>query len=382
LNLYEFQSKRIFSENGISIPRGRCAESAEEAVEVANEIQRPVVVKAQVLVGGRGLAGGIRFAKNPEETGKVASQMLGGLVKGEKTRIVLVEEKLEASSELYAGVTYDFRKKCPVIVASSRGGVDIETVAREHPQDIARSTIDSLRGFAPYIGRELAAEIGLKGNVSVQYANVVAALWRIFERHDAELVEANPLATVGDRLVALDAKLNIDDKAFFRQKDLMDKIRQIPTDRLEGFEIRRYQARQMGIPTYIEMEGNLGVIADGAGTGMLTLDLIADAAGNTGVYCEMGGEATAELMENTLKAVLSVNRTRVVLVNLIGGLNRMDEMAKGITSYLKKNPTRIPIIVRMSGTMEEEGRRVLGEIGIHAYDDLYEAVENAVHLSK
>mgnify|MGYP001093530212 CR=1 FL=1 len=382
MNLYEFQSKRIFSENGIPIPRGRCVESAEEAAQVASEIQRSVVVKAQVLVGGRGLAGGVRFAENPEETGKVASQILGGMVKGQKTRIVLVEEKLEASSELYAGVTYDFRMKCPVIVASSRGGVDIETVAREHPQDIARITIDSLRGFSPYIGRELASEIRLKANVSFQYANVVAALWHIFKRYDAELVEANPLAIVGDRLVALDAKLSLDEKASFRQKDLMDRIEQIPIDRLEGFEIRRYRARQMGIPTYIEMEGNLGVVADGAGTGMLTLDLIADSAGKTGVYCEMGGETTMELMENALKAVLSVDRTRVVLVNLIGGLNRMDEMAKGITSYLTKNPTRIPIVVRMSGTMEEEGRRILREIEIHAYDDLYEAVQEAVHLSR
>jgi len=382
LNLYEFQSKKIFVENGIAIPRGRCVQTAEEAVTVANEMQRPVVVKAQVLVGGRGLAGGIEFAENPELTGKVASQILGGLVKGKKVRIVLVEEKLEASSELYAGVTYDFRVRCPVIVASSRGGVDIETVAREHPDDIARRIIDPLRGFHPYMGRELAAEIGLKGSHSVQYARVVAALWRIFERHDAELVEANPLAIVEDRLVALDAKLSLDDKAFFRQKDLMEKIQEVPIDRMEDYEIRRYQARQAGIPTYIEMEGNLGVIADGAGTGMLTLDLISDGGGKTGAYCEMGGETTAELMENTLKAVFSLDRTRVVLVNLIGGLNRMDEMARGITSYLKKNPTRTPVIVRMSGTMEEEGRRILGEIGIQAYDNLYEAVEKAVHLSR
>lgn len=382
MRLYEYQSKKIFSEMGISVPRGRCVRTTQEALEVAREIGGPVVVKAQVLVGGRGLAGGIKFADSPEEAQEVASKILSGFVKGEKTRAVLIEERLVASRELYAGVTYDFQEKCPVIVSSSHGGVDIETTAKEHPQEISRKTIDPFKRFEPYMGRELATEIGLRGNDSAQYANVVGALWRIFEQYGAELVEANPLAVVSNRLVSLDAKLTVDDKSLFRQRDFAGKIEQTSIGPLEGFEFRRYQARQMGIPTYIEMEGNLGVIADGAGTGMLTLDLISDSGGKTAVYCEMGGETTAELMENTMKAVLSVDRTSVVFVNLIGGLNRMDEMAKGITNYLKKNPTKIPVVVRMSGTMEEEGRRILSTIGIDGYDDLYEAIEKAVQLTR
>jgi len=380
--LYEFQSKKIFSEMGISVPRGRCVRIAQEAMKVAREIGGPVVVKAQVLVGGRGLAGGIKFADSPEEAQEVASEVLNGFVRGEKTYAVLVEERLEPSCQFYAGVTYDYGKKCPVIVASSHGGVDIETTAKEHPQEISRKMVDPFKRFEPYMGRELAAEIGLRGNDSIQFANIVGALWRIFEQYGAELVEANPLAVVSNRLVSLDAKLILDDKSLFKQRDFAGKIEQASIGPLEGFEFRRYQAKQMGIPTYIEMEGNLGVIADGAGTGMLTLDLIADSGGKTAVYCEMGGETTAELMENTMKAVLSVDRTCVVLVNLIGGLNRMDEMAKGITNYLQKNPTKIPVVVRMSGTMEGEGRRILSTIGIDGYDDLYEAIEKAVQLTR
>jgi len=303
-------------------------------------------------------------------------------LKGEKPRAVLVEEKLQASKELYAGMTYDFNLKCPVAIASSHGGVDIETLAKEHPRDIVRKPIDPFRSFKPYMGRAMAAEIGLQGILSIQYANVMNSLWRIFEQHDAELVETNPLAIVGDRLIALDAKLNLDDKSLFRQSTLLNNIEPMPPPRSEGVESRRSRAKEMGIPTYMEMEGNIGAIADGAGTGMLTLDLVVDSGGKIGVYCEMGGETTAELMENTMKAVLSVERTHVILINLIGGLNRMDEMARGITNYLKKHPTKVPVVVRMSGTMEEDGRRILGTEGIQAYGNLYEAVERAVHLSR
>jgi succinyl-CoA synthetase beta subunit len=210
----------------------------------------------------------------------------------------------------------------------------------------------------------------------------MARLWCIFEKHDAELVEANPLAITGDRLVALDAKLNLDDKSITRQSDLMRSIQPLPSDQKDSLQHRRSRARELEIPTYIEMQGNIGVVADGAGTGMLTLDLVNDFGGRTGVYCEMGGETTAGLMENTMKAVLSVSSTRVVLVNLIGGLNRMDEMAKGIAHYLKKHRTSVPIVVRMSGTMEEEGRRILSGERIQTHDNLYEAVEEAARLAR
>lgn len=382
MQLYEFQAKKIFEQNGISIPRGRMAQTALEAEGIAEELGGIVVIKAQVLTGGRGLAGGIRFAQGPEQAHKIAEEVLSTQVKGEQPRAVLVEEKLQASHELYCGVTYDFRQKSPIVMASFRGGVDIEAVAKENPQNVARRLLDPFKGFSPFMGREMAAEIGLQGNVALQYANAMARLWCIFEKHDAELVEANPLAITGDRLVALDAKLNLDDKSITRQSDLMRSIQPLPSDQKDSLQHRRSRARELGIPTYIEMQGNIGVVADGAGTGMLTLDLVNDFGGRTGVYCEMGGETTAGLMENTMKAVLSVSSTRVVLVNLIGGLNRMDEMAKGIAHYLKKHRTSVPIVVRMSGTMEEEGRGILSGERIQTHDNLYEAVEEAARLAR
>ena len=382
MQLYEFQAKEVFRQSGIPVPKGRLARTAEEAAKVAEELGNTVAIKAQVLVGGRGLAGGVKFADSPEQAGKAASEIFDSIIRGERPRVVLVEERLSPLKELYAGVTYDFRERSPVVIASSQGGVDIEAVSREHPEAIARKHVDPFKSFWPYVGRQLATEIGLEGKIVNEYANVARCLWRIFEQYDAELVEANPLAITGERLVALDAKLNLDDKSVSRQSDLLKTIQPVPTDQVEGYESRRYRARRLGIPTYIEMEGNVGVVADGAGSGMLTLDLLADHGGKTRVYCEMGGETTAELMENTLLATLAVKDVRVVLVNLIGGLNLMDEMAKGIASYLRKHPTKAPIIVRMSGTNQDEGRRILDANGIRWFDSLNEAVEMAAEISR
>jgi succinyl-CoA synthetase beta subunit len=382
MQLYEFQAKRVFQDYGIAIPQGRLARTTEEAGEVAKALGKPVAIKAQVLVGGRGLAGGVKFGQTPREVRDAASKILRMTIRGEKVRALLVEEKLEAVRELYAGVTWDYRSKCPVLVASSRGGVDIESVAREHPDNVARRNIDSFVGFSPYQGREIAARIGLKGDEVTQYAKVMQILWNIFKEHDAELVEVNPLAALeGGRLVAFDAKLNLDDKSIPRQSDLLGRIEQIPVDSSESVHYRRTRARELGIPTYIEMEGDMGIIADGAGSGMLTLDLVSDLGGSPKVYCEMGGEATPQLMENTMQAAMNVEGVKVVLINLIGGLNRMDEMAKGITSYVMKNPSKVPIVVRMSGTMDDEGRSILASSRIQSFDNLYDAAEKAVGLS-
>ncbi len=382
MQLYEFQAKSVFQENGIPTPRGILCRNVQEAVEAAERLKAPVVVKAQVLAGGRGLAGGIKPAENPTEAGKLASQILGMTIKGERPAALLVEEKLVPTRELYTAITYDYQHKCPVIICSSRGGVDIETVAKQYPANVVRKQIDPFRGLSAYHGRDLAGQIGLVGDTVVQYAAIVSGLWKIFKKHDAELVEINPMAvTSNGKLIALDAKLNLDDKSTARQSDLINRLAKIALTELEGYEARRARAKELGIPTYIEMQGNIGVIADGAGTGMLTLDLLADYGGKTSVYCEMGGETTAELMEKTMLATLSSKSVKVVLINLIGGLNLMDEMAKGITSYLKKHQTNIPIVVRMSGTREEEGRRILSADKIQSYDNLYEAVQKAVDLS-
>jgi len=383
MQLYEFQAKQVFREYGISIPKGRLATSADQAAQIASELGRAVAIKAQVAVGGRGLAGAVKFAADPNEAEKIASTVLGMDVRGETPTCVLVEEKMEIVRELYAGITWDYANKCPVIVASSRGGVDIESVARNHPRDIARLTIDPFRGYSAYHGRELATRIGLTDSEVGLYSSVLSSLWAIFSEHDAELIEANPLAVLHDgAFVALDSKFNLDDKSIYRQSDFIDRLGKMPTPPPEGLAYRRFRAKERGIPTYIEMEGNIGVVADGAGSGMLTLDLVADAGGKTRAYCEMGGEATAQLIESAVQVVLTNEDVRVVLINLIGGLNLMDEMAKGIANYVVAHSPKLPIVVRMSGTREDEGRRILSEHKIEFFDNLYDAVETAVRFSK
>jgi succinyl-CoA synthetase beta subunit len=382
MQLYEFQAKQIFKEFRVPVAKGRLATTVESAVQVANEIGRPVAVKAQVLTGGRGLSGGIQFGSDPAEVRKIASVVLNTPLRGERPLALLVEEKFEPMRELYAAVTWDYQHKCPVMIASSRGGVDIEAIAKEHPGDVSRTHIDLFKGFSSYQGRMLAAKIGLAASVAVQYSNILNALWNIFEKHDAELVETNPLALLADgTLVALDAKLNLDDKSIHRQSDLIGRIDKMP-EALDGFAQRRVHARELGIPTYIEMNGNIGVISDGAGSGMLALDLVADFGGKTRIYCEMGGEITPELMGRTMMVCLMIEGVKVLLINLLGGANRMDEMAIGITTYLASHPAEVPILVRMSGTRQEEGRKMLVDSGIAFFDNPYEAAEKAVDLSR
>ena len=384
MRLYEFQAKRIFQKYGIAIPNGCVAKSVDEIVRVSKLFKRPLALKAQVLVGGRGVAGGVLFVGESDDVAKSGAHLLNRVIGTQKPAAVLVEEKLTPIRELYAGVTWDYGHKCAVLMGSSRGGVDIELVAKEHPEEVVQQKVDPFVGFSAYQARTIAGMIGLKGDQLVQYINALTALWRIFQEHDAELVEANPLALLqGTEMVALDAKLVLDDKSLFRQSKLLTEIEELPMSAPAGFEYRRLHAKGLGIPTYIEMpDGDIAIIADGAGSGMLTLDLVMDLGGRTRVYCEMGGEITSDLMEKTMMVSLSLEGLRVLLINLIGGLNRMDEMAIGITNYLSKNPPKIPIFIRMSGTRQEEGRRILVESGLEFFDDLNRAVERAVKASE
>ena len=380
MQLYEFQAKTIFRKHGIPTPNGLIARTCEEAVEAAKKIGLPVAIKAQVLLGGRGLAGGIKIVKSSEDVVSVASTILRTDLKSEKPIALLIEEKLDIAKELYCSVTWDYPKKCPVLIASSSGGMAIESIARDRPSEVVTLPIDPYPGYSQYVGRHLSARIGLQGQEVVTFGNIVNRLWNVFREHDAELVEVNPVGVLcnGD-MVAVDAKLTLDDKSLFRQKEVIDEMPVVPYDG-KGLAYRRLRAKELGIPTYFEMEGEIGVLSDGAGTGMLTLDLIHDAGGKIRVYCEMGGEATPELMEKTLTTAANAGNVRVVLVSLIGGLNRMDEMAEGIIRYVHNQKSKPQIVVRMAGTQEDEGRRILSENGIAHHDDLYEAVQATVNV--
>jgi succinyl-CoA synthetase beta subunit len=381
MQLYEFQAKTVFRKHGIQTPNGLMAGTCEEAVEAAKKIGLPVAIKAQVLHGGRGLAGGIMIVKSSEDVFSVASTILRTDLKSEKPVALLIEEKLDIAKELYCAVTWDYPGKRPILIASSSGGMAIESIARSRPSEVVTLPIDPYLGYSQYVGRHLGARIGLQGKEVVTFGNIVNRLWNVFREHDAELVEINPVGVLcnGD-MVAVDAKLTLDDKSLFRQKEVIDEMPVVPCGGKGGLAYRRLRAKELGIPTYIEMEGEIGVLSDGAGTGMLTLDLIQDAGGKIRVYCEMGGEATPELMEKTLTTAANSGHVGVVLVTLIGGLNRMDEMAEGIVRYVNSQKSKPKIVVRMAGTQEDEGRRILSENGVAYYDDLYEAVQATVNV--
>jgi len=389
LRLYEFQAKKIFADHGIKVPNGCVVNSPVEAGKITEEFGVPVAVKAQVLMGGRGLAGGVKFAQNPDEAQKLTTHILGGSLKEEDINCVLVEEKIPIETEYFAGVTLDYHSKTPVVIASSRGGVDIEKIALEHPAEIVKEKIHPPLGLTDFQARRIAKKNGLKGRNMLSFATILKSLYSMLLDLEATLVEVNPLALAADgSFIAVDAKIVLDDNALFRHHELLSELeayKKIPT---EGVKFRKSLAEKAEIPTYIELSGNIGIIADGAGTGMLTLDLTKDLGGAVETYCELGGRATPELIEEAMNIVLSNGNIHVLLINLIGGLNRMDEMAKGITSFLSKNTKRLElvgkpeIIVRMSGTLEEEGRKILGEAGIGSFDNIYDAIEKALELSR
>jgi succinyl-CoA synthetase beta subunit len=383
MRLPEYRSKQIFAENGLKVPRGSVASTPEEAGRIARELGVPVAVKAQVLVGGRGLAGGIRFAEDAEHAEEIAGETLGGFLRGQDVDRVLVEEKIQIDREYYASVTLDYDNRCPVVIVSSEGGVDIEATAREHPEAIIKELVDRQLGLTDYQARRIAKKIGLGGREMTQFAGVISSLHRIIHEYDASLVEINPLVLAeGKGFIAADAKIVLDDSAYFRHRALyvgLGSDKRMPEG---GGKLRKALAENAEIPTYIELEGGMGIIADGAGTGMLTFDLVKDHGGEIETYCELGGKATPALIEEAMRIVLSNEKVRALLINLIGGLNRMDEMAEGIVAYVSKNrPVEAEVVVRMCGTMEQEGREILRSQGITAFDNIYEAIERAVELS-
>ena len=388
MRLYEFQAKEIFAKHGIKVPKGRVAYSSVEAGKIAEEFGVPVAVKAQVLVGGRGLSGGIKFAQNPDEAQELAAYILGGTLKKEDVNCVLIEEKIPIEAEYFAGVTIDYQSKSPVVIASSRGGVDIESIALEYPCEIIKEKINTPFGLTDFKARRIAKNIGLKGRNMLSFATILKSLYSMLLDYDATLVEVNPLAlTTDSSFIAVDAKIVLDNDAYFRHRELFSELEAFKMTPTEGAKLRKALAEKAEIPTYIELSGNIGIIADGAGTGMLTLDLTMDFGGDVETYCELGGRATPELIEEAMNIVLSNGNVHILLINLIGGLNRMDEMAKGITSFLSKKNKRLAraseseIVVRMSGTLEEVGRKILKEAGIDSFDNIYDAIKRAVELA-
>ncbi len=377
MKLLEYQAKQVFGKYGLPIPRGGVAGTPEEAKEAASKIGGSVAVKAQLPVGGRGKSGGILFAETPDEAMKAAGRLLGSMLKDIEVRRVLVEEKLSIKDELYLGMTLDRTNRSYVVLASREGGVDIEEVAAKTPERIVRYVVDPLGGLRPYHARWVARRLGYSGRDMNSLTNVILRLYNVVQKTDAELTEINPLAATDAGFVAADARLNVDNNALFRHLDLAQMSQEAEEAELSE---REREARGLGL-TYVELDGDIGVIGNGAGLTMATIDTVTLHGGRPANFLDLGGGASAELIGTGVSYVLSDLRVRALFVNILGGITRCDETARGVIEARERTGSGKPIVVRMTGTKEEEGKRLLKEAGIDALDTMEEAAERVVALA-
>ena len=379
MDLYEYQGKRLFAEAGIPVARSRLATSIAEAREVAREIGLPLVVKAQVLSGGRGKAGGVRMAASEMQLVAAARDILEMAIQGRRVAALLVEEAVAIERELYLAVTLDRHRRCPLLLFSTRGGMDIEEVAREEPQALLSAPIDPLTGVRDdQVERVVdAATAGVEGGdaraLGESLTEVVRRVWELYRSKDATLVEINPLVVCASgQVLALDAKVSLDDNALYRHSG-MEEWRGVEDE-------RERRAAEAGVK-YVSLDGDVGVLGNGAGLVMSTLDLIAGAGGRPANFCDVGGGARAQQVVAALAVVLSDTRVRAVLVNIFGGLTRGDEVARGLLDGLAAAGATLPVVVRLDGNQAEQGRALIAAAelaNVAAAADVDDAVERVV----
>lgn len=365
MDLLEHEAKELFAKYGISVPQGLVLSEPREL----DDARFPAVVKAQVPVGGRGKAGGIKFAMLPRELFEYTNQLLDTTLHGFKVRQVLIEERLNIKRELYLGITIDRSVKLPVALSSRKGGVNIEDVPERY---ICKCYINPLIGIQSFMVRDLVDGLKLNKAEKKQVAQILRQLYRLFSELDATLVEINPLVlTVGGKFVAGDAKITLDDDALYRHKEFVKEDRTLSP--LEG------RARELGI-ALVQLDGNIGVIANGAGLTMATLDVLNLYNGKPGVFLDLGGGASPKRVEAAL-ALMKDAKPKVILLNIFGGITRCDDVATGVRNVIEKKGMAIPIVARIKGTNEREGREILEGAGLIAATSLEEAVEKTVALS-
>jgi succinyl-CoA synthetase beta subunit len=367
VKLYEHMAKDALRRAGIAVPEGRLCVNPEEA-KAAAAVLGPVAVKAQVLVGGRGKAGGIRLAATPDEAAAAASAILGMDIHGHRADAVYVERRLDIERELYLGVAVDGSARRPLLIASADGGIAIEEVPEKA---IVRRPIELPWGLQPYQARRVAQRLGLSAELAGSFADVAVRLYRIFRTRDAELVEINPLAVSDGRLVAADARLNVDDDAVYRQEDLPRTS--------SATELER-RVRALGL-AFVELDGDIAVMANGAGITMATIDVLERYGGRPMNFLDAGGGSAAGPTAQALDILLSTG-PRAVLVNIFGGITRCDEVAKAILEVRARGSLRVPLVVRLVGTNEEVGTQMLREAGIDAFTSMREAAERVVAVSR
>jgi succinyl-CoA synthetase beta subunit len=376
MKLHEYQSKQIFNRYGIPIPKGRVAATADEAKHVAEELGSRVIIKSQVLVGGRGKAGGIRLAKDPHEAAEIATQILTMEIKGLPVRKVLVEEAADIDKEIYLGITNDRAARKPVIIASSAGGIEIEEVARQTPEKIIRTHIDPLLGLRDYQARDIAVGIDLPREQWRYFGQIAISLWRAYLDCDATLAEINPLVITSDnRLLAVDGKMVLDDNALFRHPDLAE-MRDLDVEAPSEIEARKY-----GL-SFIKLDGNIGCMVNGAGLAMTTMDIIKLFGGEPANFLDIGGGASSERVAAALRIILTDPNVKAILFNIFGGITRCDEVARGIQAALAEVQPKVPMVARLVGTNADEGRRLLSEVNMITANTLAEAARKAVAVAQ
>ena len=355
MDLLEYQGKLLFKKHAVPVPDGRHAATVQEAVEAAEELGFPVVIKAQVQIGGRGKAGGIKLAKDRREAEQHAEAILGMDIRGLTVHELYVEQASEIAEEYYAAIVLDRGAKKPMAMLSRMGGMDVEEIAEKHPEAIVKLHVDPLIGFEDFHGRRLAFEAGIADDVVRPVAAMLGRLYEVLVQEDAMLVEVNPLLVTGSRdVVALDAKITVDGNALYRHEDTAAFRNPSAEDAQEQL------AKQRGL-TYVKLDGNVGILGNGAGLVMSTLDVVAQAGGRPANFLDAGGGSKAETIVDAVEVILSNPKVTAVLFNIFGGITRCDEVARGLVSAFEQVDVRVPFVVRLDGTNDAEGRRILAE---------------------
>ncbi len=375
MKIHEYQAKEIFAAFGIPVPRERVASKPAEAPALARELGMPVVIKAQVLVGGRGKAGGVKKVESPDQVEAVAGSILGMDIKGLKVNKVLVSECVDIKGEAYVGIIVDRATRAPVLMASSAGGVEIEEVAKTTPEKILKVPIDPAAGLLAFQARNVGMALYGDAKLAREFAGIAQKLYRIFVQKDCSLIEINPLVKLGSgSLLALDAKINFDDNADFRHKE-WEEMRDLSAE-----EPTEVEAKAAGL-TYIKLSGNVGCVVNGAGLAMATMDLIKRYGGEPANFLDVGGSSSPEKMVTAMRIILSDPNVKAILINIFGGITRCDDIATGLLHAQERADIKVPLVARLTGTNAEKARDILKGSAVTPAETMADAVRKAVALA-
>ena len=375
MKIHEYQAKELFKQAGIPVPEGKVASDVAEVVSIAEEYKKPVMVKSQVHVGGRGKAGGIKYAENPESAKILAQQIIGMKIKGLTVKKVLVTIAEDILSEAYIGIILDRNTKTPVIMVSSAGGMDIEEVAAKTPHKIFKMSIDPVEGLQPFQAKILAYKLYRDISQVREASDIITKMYNLFWKYDASLIEINPLITnQSGKVIALDAKFNVDDNGLFRNGEI-EKMRD-----LDAEDPAEIEARDGGL-SFVKLDGNIGCIVNGAGLAMATMDLVKRYGGEPANFLDIGGSSNPQKVVTAMKIILEDPKVRAILFNIFGGITRCDDVANGIVAAFEELKPTIPVVVRLTGTNEEKAHKILKKVKLPYGETLDEVVKKAIELA-